>query len=146
MPGPIVSLSNLLLYSTYHTARNHKYVTLKIGTLEALGGELKVLRHFRTTKTKHPGSLLIRQMLDEFQVNSQNGTFHCFVHPPLAISLKAFRRLLPDRALPVDLLKVVLKHLLISLDFLHTVAKVIHTGTSNTLIENSSRLSIAVPV
>ena len=85
-------------------------------------------------------------MLDEFQVNSQNGTFRCFVHPPLAISLKAFRRLLPDRALPVGLLKVVLKHLLISLDFLHTEAKVIHTGTSNTLIENSSKFSIAVPV
>ena len=85
-------------------------------------------------------------MLGEFQVNSQNGIFHCSVHPPLAISLKAFRHLLPDRALPVCLLKAVLKHLLISLDFLHTEAKVIHTGTSNTLIEISSRLSIAVPV
>jgi serine/threonine-protein kinase SRPK3 len=67
-------------------------------------------------------------MLDEFQVNS---TFHCSVHPPLAISVKAFRRLLPRRVLPVGLLKEVLKHLLISLDFLHTEAKVIHTGTSN---------------
>ena len=122
-------------HSTYHTARNHKHATLKIGTLEALEGELRVLRHFRTIKTNHPGSLLIRQMLDEFQVNSQNGIFHCFVHPPLAISLKAFRRLLPERSLPIGLLKGVLKHLLISLDFLHTEAKVIHTGTSKTFIE-----------
>lgn len=77
----------------------------------------------------HPGSLLIRQMLDEFKVDSQNGKFHCIVYSPLAISLKAFRNLFPERALPVDLLKMVLKHLLISLDFLHTEAKVIHTGT-----------------
>lgn len=120
-----------LTFTLLITARDHKHVTLKIGTPEALGGELRVLRHLRTTKTNHPGPLLIRQMLDEFQVDNQNGIFHCFVHPPLAISIKEFRSLLPERALPVGFLKVVLKHLLISLDFLHTEAKVIHTGTSN---------------
>lgn len=134
-------------YTAHHAARDHKHVTLKIGTLGALGSELRALRHFRTIKTNHSGSLLIRQMLDEFQVNSKNGIFHCLVHPPLAISVKAFRSLLPERALPLGFLKVVLKHLLINLDFLHTEAKVIHTGTSNriqlqTLIFYSSRLSI----
>lgn len=86
-------------------------------------------------------------MLDEFEVNSKNGLFQCVVHPPLAISIKAFRRLLPDRALPISLLKVVLKHLLLSLDFLHTEAKVIHTGKSSrneeqTIVFYSSSLSI----
>jgi hypothetical protein len=76
-------------YTTFHTASEHKHVTLKIGTLEALEGELRVLKHFRTIKTNHHGSFLIRQMLDEFQVNSKNGIFHCVVYPPLAISVKA---------------------------------------------------------
>jgi serine/threonine-protein kinase SRPK3 len=73
-------------------------------------------------------------MLDEFQVNSKNGIFHCVVHPPLAISIKAFRRMFHDRTLPVDFVKAVLKHLLLSLDFLHTEAKVIHTGESNRIV------------
>jgi hypothetical protein len=47
-------------------------------------------------------------MLDEFQVDSQNDIFHCSVHPPLAISVKVFKR-----PLPVGLLKVVLKRLLV---------------------------------
>jgi hypothetical protein len=74
-----------------------------------------------------------------------------FVHPPLAISIKAFRRMLPNRALPVSFVKLVLKHLLLGLDFLHTEAKVIHTGESSRIQERtqafySSRLSIAVPI
>ena len=70
-------------------------------------------------------------MLDDFRVDSKNGVFQCVVHSPLAISIKAFRRKLPGRALPVSLVKLVLKHLLLSLDFLHTEAKVIHTGESS---------------
>jgi hypothetical protein len=90
-------------------------------------------------------------MLDDFQVDSKNGVFQCVVHPPLAISIKAFRRMFPDRALPVSFVKLVLKHLLLGLDFLHTEAKVIHTGESSRIQERtqafySTRLSIAVPI
>ncbi|KAI6018886.1 putative CDK4/6 [Pisolithus marmoratus] len=106
---------------------DHKHVTLKVGTPEALECELRVLRHLRTMKTIHSGSLLVRRMLDEFELNSKNGLFQCVVYPPLAISIKAFRRMLPSRALPISLLKLVLQHLLLSLDFLHSEAKVIHT-------------------
>lgn len=108
--------------------RNHKHVALKIGTPEALEGELRVLRHLKTIKPNRPGSLFVRQMLDEFQVESKTGVFQCVVHVPLAVSIKTFRRMLSERALPVSFLKLVLKHILLSLDFLHTEAKVIHTG------------------
>jgi serine/threonine-protein kinase SRPK3 len=114
-----------------YASSDHKHVTLKIGTPEALEGELRVLKLLRTIKTSHSGSLLVRQMLDDFQVHSKNDVFQCVVHPPLAISIKAFRRMLPNRALPVSLVKPVLKHLLLGLDFLHTEAKVIHTGESS---------------
>ncbi|KAG8801965.1 hypothetical protein FRC16_010722 [Serendipita sp. 398] len=120
-------------YGAYGTAwlcrdlLDHKHVMLKIGTPEALEGELRALRHFAMIKTNHAGSLLIRQMLDDFVINSKHGIFHGVVHSPLAISVKAFRKMLPERALPVGFLKMVLKHILLGLDFLHTEAKVIHT-------------------
>jgi serine/threonine-protein kinase SRPK3 len=129
--APLCNLQIASSCTTYHAASDHKHVTLKIGTPQGLENELKALRHFRTIRTNHAGSLLIRQLLDEFQVNSKNGIFYCLVHPPLAISVKTFKRFFPERALPHDLLKMVLKHLLLSLDFLHTEAKLIHTGTSN---------------
>jgi hypothetical protein len=95
--------------------------------------------------------LLVRQVLDDFQIDSKNGVFQCVVHTLLAISIKAFRRMLPDRALPVSFVKLVLKHLLLGLDFLHTEAKAIHTGESSRIQERtqafySSRLSIAAPI
>lgn len=106
----------------------HKHVTLKIGTSKALERELKALRHIQKVKTQHAGSLLVRQMLDEFQINTKNGNFQCIVHPPLSTSLSAFRRQCPERALPIDLLKLILMHVLLSIDYLHSEAKVIHTG------------------
>ena len=134
MPGHTVRHSTITFPSfarlTY-AASDYIHVTLKIGTPEALEDELRVLRLLRTIKTSHSGPLLVRQMLDNFQVDNKNGIFQCVVHPPLAISIKAFRRMLPERALPVSFVKLVLKHLLLGLDFLHTEAKVIHTGESN---------------
>ena len=83
-------------------------------------------------ETLHSGSSLVRQMVDEFEVNSRNGLFQCIVHPPLAISIKAFRMMLRDQALPTSFLKGSLTHILLALDFLHTEAKVVHTGQSST--------------
>jgi serine/threonine-protein kinase SRPK3 len=74
-------------------------------------------------------------MLDEFVIESKYGVFQGITYPPLAISLKAFRTMLPKRALPVGLLKLVLKHLLLVLDFLHTEAKVVHTGKATAMQE-----------
>lgn len=111
-----------------HINRDYGHVTLKIGTPQALENELRVLRLLKTIKSNHAGSLLVRQMLDEFEVDSKDGVFQCIVHLPLAISVKEFRKLLPSHARPTGMLKLVLKHLLLALDFLHTEAEVIHTG------------------
>lgn len=56
--------------------------------------------------------------------------FQCVVHPPLAISVKAFRRMLPDPVLPPAFIKTLLQHLLLSLDYLYTEVKVMRTGKS----------------
>jgi hypothetical protein len=104
---------------------------------EALEGELRALRHFATIKANHTGSLLIRQMLDEFVIDSKHGAFQGIVYLPLVISVKAFTTILPKRTLPVCPLKPVLRRLLLSLDFLHTEAKLIHTGEAAAMQEQT---------
>ncbi|KAI0918236.1 hypothetical protein AcV7_007036 [Taiwanofungus camphoratus] len=49
------------------------------------------------------------------------------VYSPLAITLRGFREMLPTKSLPVALLRSVLKHMFLALDFLHIEAKVIPT-------------------
>lgn len=91
------SMQPLYSIADPYTSRYHKNVALKIGTSE---GEIRALRHFRTIKMSYVGPLLIRRMPDEFQVEGQNGAFHSRASP-LAISVKAFRSLFPERVLPV---------------------------------------------
>ncbi|KAH8917346.1 kinase-like protein [Atractiella rhizophila] len=107
--------------------RRHVFVAIKIGTVHALSSELLALRRLKSIKTKHAGSLLVRQHLDDFELSNRHGGFQCLVHRPQAITLRDFRQLLPSRMIPVNLLKLVLQHLLLALDFLHTEAKLIHT-------------------
>ncbi|KAF9446165.1 CMGC/SRPK protein kinase [Macrolepiota fuliginosa MF-IS2] len=106
---------------------DHKYITLKIGTPKALEGELRALNYLKTIKTKNPASLLVRRLLDEFQVDGEKGKFQCVVHPPLATSVAALRSMFPGRAIPINLTKLILVHLLLSLNFFHTEAKMVHT-------------------
>lgn len=54
-----------------YAASNHKHVVLKTGTPDTLEGELEVLKLLRTIESNHFGTLLVRQMLDEFKVDSR---------------------------------------------------------------------------
>lgn len=110
--------------------RDHRHVSLKIGAPEGLSKELEILKHLKAVKTNNGYSALVRTMLDEFQVTGEHGKFQCIVHSPLAVPLSTFRKIFRDRALPLNILKLVLQHLLGVLDFLHTEAKIIHTGQS----------------
>ena len=108
--------------------RNHQHVALKVGSHGALSGELAALKHLRSIRTTHPGSSLVREILDEFVITEHDRKYQAVVHPPLAITLRGFRRILPDKSLSVHLLRSVLKHIFFALDFLHTEANLIHTG------------------
>jgi len=110
--------------------RAHRHVALKVGSHAELSRELAVLKHLRSIRTTHAGSSLVRTMLDEFVLTHHEKKYQAVVHPPLAITLRGFRKMFPDTSLSVDLLKLILKHVLLALDFLHTEAKVIHTGGS----------------
>lgn len=60
------------------------------------------------------------------------------VHEPLGMSVKTLQQLMPNQLLPEDVLKSVLKFLLLALDCLHSEAKMVHTSKT-TLHPSTSR-------
>ena len=108
----------------------HKYITLKVCDQESLPvrRELAAYNHLDTVTTSNPGGLLIRELLDCFKATGPAGDYQCLVHEPLGMSMETLKQLSPGYKLPENLLRVFLVHLLQSLDFLHTDAKMIHAG------------------
>ena len=112
-------------------ASEHRYVVIKVCTQSAVTvkREVEALNHINALpKSSHIGRVLIRPLLDHFELRSEHATFQCLVHKPMAMTLAALRRKLLGDRLPENLLKIALKHVLLALDFLHSEAQVIHTG------------------
>ncbi|CZT51451.1 related to protein kinase [Rhynchosporium secalis] len=76
---------------------------------------------------KHVGKAYVRSMIDSFVAKSAIGDHHCLVHEPLLLNLLELQAILPRKRLSLDLLKRTLRHLLLSLDYLHTEAAVVHS-------------------
>lgn len=113
--------------------RGHHYRALKvyIRTSDEIK-ELVIHKHLSKIKTSHPGKQDIRFVLDAFEVSSPGGHRHtCLIHEPLATSLHELMGAFPDRSLPEELLKTALRQVLIALHFLHSEARLIHTGSFN---------------
>jgi hypothetical protein len=93
--------------------------------------EIQVYEHLRSLKSSHTGTLLVRTVLDKFRLSSADGSsfYQCLVHPPLGMSLYELRNRGPRKVFPENLLKPTLIHILLALDFLHTEAHVVHTGS-----------------
>lgn len=108
----------------------HQYVTLKVcerGSQSAKR-EVAAYKHLNSLSTQHAGSLLTRQLLDSFTITTVTGEHLCLVHEPLGMSVETLMGLMPGGHLSEDVLKSILKHLLLALDFLHSEGKTIHTG------------------
>lgn len=110
--------------------RGHKHVTLKVCERNSTQAarEVAVYKHLNTIKTSHAGRSLVRKLLDAFEIDGSDGSHQCLVHQPLGMSLSDLRVICPGRKLPELLFKMALYHILLALDFLHTEARVIHTG------------------
>ncbi|KAL4891318.1 kinase-like domain-containing protein [Aspergillus ambiguus] len=108
--------------------RQHRYIALKIFISSSRENrEVRVLEHLSKIKSDHPGSGLVRKMIEKFEVTGPSGIHQCIVYEPLLTSLLHFQATLDPKSLPEDLLKGALQQLLLSLDFLHSEAHVIHT-------------------
>lgn len=84
--------------------------------------------------------MFIRTALDSFQVGSAGGPYLCLVHQPLGISLQDLRTQFAAKVLPEKLVELTLLHLLLALDYLHTEAGIIHTGTTSSLTSRHALL------
>lgn len=109
--------------------RNKGYTALKvyISGHRQSQNELKALTYLKTIRTSHPGSQLIRTMLDAFEVAGEDGPHQCLIYEPLGLTLSDLRRLC-DGNIPKEMLKGITNYLLLALDFLHSEAQVVHTG------------------
>ncbi|EFW16404.1 hypothetical protein D8B26_005743 [Coccidioides posadasii str. Silveira] len=76
---------------------------------------------------RHPGCRFVRKLLTSFDIQGPHGKHLCVVHQALGMSMDQLLRFFPRRSIPMDSMKRCLRQLLITLDFLHTEAGIIHT-------------------
>ena len=119
---------------TRYTSTN-KYAALKIYAHDLIAedntdNEIAIYKHLNIAgDSDHPGKKYVRTIQDSFFVTSRAGYSHqCLVHEVLSNDILSLRYTRPDRKLPEAILKQILIHLLLALDFLHSECHIIHTG------------------
>lgn len=115
---------------TDQSFRGHQHVAMKVYESDSTQGrrELEVYRHLNSMTTAHVGCTLVRTALDNFDISTPKGNHLCLIHKPLGMSLAGLKGRAPGKRIPEELLKLTLIHIFHALDFLHTEARVIHTG------------------
>jgi hypothetical protein len=94
--------------------------------------EVQVLRHLGGVRARHAGREGVRTLEHTFTIRNPQGRIHtCLVHPPLGTSFSELQAALNGK-FPLYLVKAATVEVLIALDFLHSEAKVIHTGMRDT--------------
>ncbi|KAJ5954296.1 hypothetical protein N7501_008575 [Penicillium viridicatum] len=119
-------------YSTVWLCKDltqHKYFTLKVFGRDSAEGkrEMAIYDRINAVKTSHAGATLVRTTLDTFQIDGAKGSHQVIVHQPLGIRLYDLRHRFADKILPEKAVKLILMHLLLALDYLHTEAGIVYT-------------------
>ncbi|KAF2754655.1 kinase-like protein [Pseudovirgaria hyperparasitica] len=123
--------------STIWCCRNlatNTYTALKIYAHDLIAeddihNETAIYKHLSTAgNPDHPGKKYVRTIQDSFFITSRMGNIHqCLTHEVLSNDILNLRHIHPDRKMPEALLRSILLHLLLALDFLHSECHVIHT-------------------
>lgn len=82
----------------------------------------------------------MRLARDTFEVDGVAGPHICIVHEPLSLSLRDIRGLVGGK-FPESFVKPMVVPILLALDYLHSVAGVVHTGSSYTCYCISPKLT-----
>lgn len=125
----VLTFNELLLT----VSRNNKHNILKVSTSlpnfpTATDRELNIYKHLVGVNSKHPGQSLIRELYDSFYLESSVGKHCCLVLQPMHLTLLEMMGLNPE-PFSLPLLKMTVERILLALDFLHTEAEIVHTGT-----------------
>jgi serine/threonine-protein kinase SRPK3 len=112
--------------------REHQHVALKVCiSSQKPSREVEVLKHLAATKGSHAGAHFVRTPLDSFVIQGRAGTHQCLVMEPLLASLHDLQQTLNPKSLTEDILKTALRQVFAGLDYLHSKAKVVHTGNGS---------------
>ena len=71
---------------------------------------------------------MIRDVYDAFELSGLNGPHQCILQPSMHMDLLEMMKM-GGKPLSIPMLKMVILRLLTALDFLHSEADVVHTGT-----------------
>ncbi|KAL7658185.1 hypothetical protein ACMYSQ_004321 [Aspergillus niger] len=89
--------------------------------------ELNVYTHIDLIDTDHPGKKYIRKLCDHFYIDSTQGRHLCLVHQALGMNTSDLLQLKHGHRMTLEGMKPAIRQLLGALDFLHSVAHLIHT-------------------
>ncbi|PLB48108.1 protein kinase [Aspergillus steynii IBT 23096] len=131
-------------YSTVWLARDSRYqrfVALKILRADCYGGphdifEREILSRISevSAKSTHEGRNYVSGLLDHFKHTGPNGDHVCFVFDVLGHHMDFQAAKYEDGKLPVKAVKVIVRQLLLGLDFLHRECGIVHTDLKPTNI------------
>lgn len=117
--------------------RGHRYVAIKVyaanqGQAKREVAAFKHLQEVLNDKLAADcgGAQFIRLLHKSFELGHPRSSKKnlCLVYEPMGMTLADLRRVGCDGQVPLELLKPMLPFLLAALDFLHTKAKMVHTG------------------
>lgn len=112
--------------------KEHQHVALKVCISSPKPSrDLEVLKHLAATQALHAGAHFVRTLLDSFVIRGRAGTHQCLVMEPLLASLHDLQQTLNPKSLTEDMLKTSLQQVFAGLDYLHSKAKVVHTGNGS---------------
>lgn len=123
------------------------YVALKIYTNNILKSnrEIPIYKYTNSFRNcSHVGRRYVRALLDHFELEGPQGKHICLVHEAAGMNFEELRELLPNETFEPDLLRQSFRSIVRGLHFLHSEARVIHTGSSSSLSTICSRLIRAV--
>ncbi|RAH82717.1 CMGC protein kinase [Aspergillus japonicus CBS 114.51] len=107
---------------------NSGYVALKIYmTGENRDDELKIYNRLNSVEIENPGERFIRRLFDHFIITGPHGQHVCLVHELFGISASELLEWIPGKVMTLEDMQICIRQLLVVLDFLHSVAGVIHT-------------------
>ncbi|KAI0805371.1 kinase domain protein [Xylaria sp. FL0064] len=126
--GSTVWLAENLKFKRWRKSPLPRYVSIKIAALDTNATrEMRASKRISNPTTSHEGLHLIRTPIDEFQLKGPEGTHSCFVYKPMRETISQFQHRLQRPKLDLRLFKFYTYCLLLSLDYLHTECRLIHT-------------------
>lgn len=115
------------------------YVVVKVGRQNSVQGsrEARIYEYIKSVQSSHPGAGLVRSMLASFELTLDGSVYYGLVHAPLAMSLRDLRKGYVDCRVPVEMVRWVVRNVLLALDFLHE-SGIVHTGKSSSPLPYAS--------